>query len=270
MSGFAPRNLLDVGAGTGAAAWAAAAVWPTLSAATLLDREPAMVALGRRLAATAGEALPAEVTWQVGSPSTPLPPRDLVVAAYLLGELPDADRAATIARLWAATTTALVLVEPGSRAGFERILAARSSLIEAGAAIAAPCPGTVPCPVRSGPAWCHFLARLDRSPLHRRAKGAALSWEDEPYAYVVAVRPEAGPAVRLAPSPRVVLGRPRRRPGVVALRVCRDGRVDRIVRSRRDRAAYRAAGDLAWGDRVPPEVADDKAAAGDAGDGQDS
>jgi ribosomal protein RSM22 (predicted rRNA methylase) len=243
LPGFAPRRVLDVGAGTGATTWAARAVWPTLAEATLVEKEAAAIALGRAL-------LPADgVEWRTADVgSAALPGADLVTAGYLLGELDAAGRARIVERLWAATSGAIVLVEPGSRAGFARILESRSILLAAGARVAAPCPGDATCPV-AGPAWCHFLARLDRSPLQRRAKRAERSWEDEPYSYVVAARP----ALVVDPWPRVVLGRPRHRPGVVELRVCADGRIETVVRSRRDGAAYRIATDLEWGDAVPED-----------------
>src|SRR5262245_49277037 len=46
---FAPRTLLDVGAGSGAAAWAAGAVWPTVSELTLLDSDTNMIEIGQRV-----------------------------------------------------------------------------------------------------------------------------------------------------------------------------------------------------------------------------
>jgi len=251
LPGFQPASLLDAGAGTGAASWAATAVWTSLVELTLVDREAAAIALGRRLATTA--AAPGRVAgarWIVGDVDAELSPQsDLVVAAYLLGELPASEMDRAVARLWAATTGVLVLVEPGSRAGFERIRRARTALIEAGGTVAAPCPGNERCPI-DGPAWCHFLARLDRSPLQRRAKTAQRSWEDEPFSYVALARP----AVLAAPQPRVVLGRPRQRPGMVELRVCLDGRIETRTLSRRDGPAWRTARDLAWGDPVPPDV----------------
>jgi ribosomal protein RSM22 (predicted rRNA methylase) len=51
--------------------------------------------------------------------------------------------------------------------------------------------------------------------------------------------------------PRVVLGRPRRRPGLVEIRVCDDGRIETAVISHRAGSAYRAARDLTWGDAIP-------------------
>ena len=243
LPGFEPRSLLDVGAGTGAAAWAATAVWPDLAAVTLLEREPVVADLGRRLAADRGWS------WRAGDVSSAALPRaDLVTAGYVLVELPPDAVDAAVDRMWAATRGVLVLVEPGSRAGFARIIAARSRLIAAGAHVAAPCPGDLACPVAaSRTTWCHFLARLDRSPLHRRAKAAERSWEDEPFSYIVAARPE----VLADPRPRIVLGRPRRRPGVVELRICDDGRIETVVLSRRNGPAYRASTDLTWGDALP-------------------
>ncbi len=243
LPGFEPRSLLDVGAGTGAAAWAASAIWPDLMTISLLEREAAVADLGRRL------AVDRAWSWRTGDiVTTDLPEADLVTAGYLLGELPPDAVDAAVDRLWAATRGVLALVEPGSRAGFARILAARSRLIAAGAHVAAPCPGEEPCPVAgSRTAWCHFLARLDRSPLHRRAKAAERSWEDEPFSYVVAARPP----VIAEPRPRVVLGRPRRRPGVVELRICDDGRIETVVLSRRNGPAYRASTDVTWGDALP-------------------
>ncbi|GAC1668953.1 MAG: small ribosomal subunit Rsm22 family protein [Candidatus Limnocylindrales bacterium] len=253
MPDFRPGSLLDVGAGTGAASWAATTIWPTLVDLSLVDREPAAIDLGRRLAAVSGSPVLAAAHWRRADfgvvPDLDLAASDIVTAAYVLNELPAPAVAAVVARLWAATRGLLIIVEPGSRAGFERIRAARDALIEAGGHVAAPCPGDAACPI-SGAAWCHFIARLDRSPLQRGAKAAERSWEDEPFSFVALSR------VAAEPAPRVVLGRPRQRPGVIELRVCVDGRIDRRLWSRRHGRAYRTARDLAWGDVVPPGVLD--------------
>ena len=249
---FAPLSQLDVGAGTGAAAWAANAIWPGLSEVTLVDREPAMVDLGRRLAT--GHPSLATADWRLATMADELGARaDLVTAAYLLGELDDGGRPPFVGRLWAATRGVLILVEPGSTTGFERIRAARAALIVAGGHVIAPCPGDAPCPI-AGAAWCHFLARLDRSPLQRTVKSAARSWEDEPFSFVAVSREPAAPPG--GPTARVVLGRPRQRPGVIELRICVDGRIETRTLSRRDGPGWKAARDLAWGDAVPPEVLD--------------
>jgi ribosomal protein RSM22 (predicted rRNA methylase) len=189
-------------------------------------------------------------TWRLADVmEADLPASDLVVAGYLLGEVPAAGVAPLVDRLWAATRGVLVVVEPGSRAGHRRILEARTTAIGAGGTVVAPCPDNGTCPVAgSRTTWCHFLARHDRGPLRRGAKAGARSWEDEPFSYVVIARPE----VVGDPRPRVVLGRPRHRPGVVELRVCDDGRIETVVLSRRDGERYHAARKLSWGDPFHP------------------
>jgi ribosomal protein RSM22 (predicted rRNA methylase) len=246
-AGFAPATLLDVGAGTGASAWAARAVWGSVREATLIDRAGAAVELGRRLAAASSDDVLASAAWQVAALPGDLPSADLVTAGYLVGELNPSEASVLIDRLWAATRGVLVLVEPGSRAGFARVVAARDRLLELGANVIAPCPGPEPCPVAGSRAsWCHFIARLDRSPSHRRAKRATRSYEDELFSYVALARPEVMADAR----PRVVLGRPRHHPGRVELRVCIDGRIETRIVSRRAGETWRTAKDLDWGDAI--------------------
>ena len=233
--------------GPGATSWAATAVWPTIGPVVAVERERSAIELGRRLAEDR------DWTWRLGDAAASRPDAaDVVAAGYLLGEL-DPERAGAARRpglggdARASSSSSSRAVAPGS-SGSSR---PGTRLIAAGARIVAPCPGEADCPVAaSRTTWCHFLARLDRSPLHRATKRAARSWEDEPFSYVVAARP----SVVADPRPRVVLGRPRHRPGVVELRVCVDGRIETVVRSRRDGPAYRAARDLEWGDAVGPAV----------------
>ena len=50
LSPLSPRTLLDAGSGPGTAMWAATAVWPEIEQCTLIEREPEMIVLGKRLA----------------------------------------------------------------------------------------------------------------------------------------------------------------------------------------------------------------------------
>ena len=146
-------------------------------------------------------------------------------------------------RLWALTRGVLVIVEPGTPAGFERIVAVRAALTAAGAAVVAPCPHANICPM-AAPAWCHFGRRLPRSRDHRLVKGASAPFEDEKFAYVALARPgrrTLGRGERVLSTPRV--GKVE-----VAYRACTpDGLADRRV-SRRDRDRFARARRLDWGD----------------------
>ncbi len=46
---FAPKRMLDVGCGLGAASWAAATVWPSIAEITLLDRSTLVLNLATAL-----------------------------------------------------------------------------------------------------------------------------------------------------------------------------------------------------------------------------
>jgi ribosomal protein RSM22 (predicted rRNA methylase) len=197
LPGFAPASLLDVGAGTGAASWAAQAEWPDI-AVTMLDHNPALRALARRLA-DSGPLAQAEIL--AGDLGVEKPTADLVVAGYVLAELSE-DRAAAVALdLWQSAQKALVLIEPGTPQGFARIRAARAALIEAGGTIAAPCTHNNKCPM-AGDDWCHFSQRLPRSRDHMLLKGASVPFEDERYAYVAVSRtPVEHSAARILAPP---------------------------------------------------------------------
>jgi len=244
--GFDPRTLLDAGAGTGAASWAAVETWPRIAGATWLDASPPFLALAERLAVGGPRALSdAEARRADLTAAGPWPTCDLVVASYALAEIAPARQAEVVAALWAACAGVLVLVEPGTTAGHARLLAARDALISAGAALLAPCPHAQVCPL-AAPDWCHFSVRLPRSREHRLAKGAALPFEDEKFAYLVAARPGAAAA---APPKARVLARPRAGKPGIELKLCApDGRAERLLVGKRDKAAFARARRLAWGD----------------------
>ncbi|HST65885.1 MAG TPA: small ribosomal subunit Rsm22 family protein [Mycobacteriales bacterium] len=234
-----PGTLLDLGGGTGAAVWAAAATLPSLRAATVLDRSRDALALGRALAGHATAPLVTGATWTLGALGGTA---DLVTVAYVLGELPEGGRALVEQ---AAAAPAVAIVEPGTPAGHQRVLRARDILLRQGFSVVAPCPHDRECPWAQGPDWCHFAARLPRSALHRQVKGGTLGWEDEKFSYVVAVR---GPAAKAAGR---IVRHPYRRKGLVELAVCADG-IETVRVSRRQGPVYQAAKDAGWGDPWSP------------------
>jgi ribosomal protein RSM22 (predicted rRNA methylase) len=243
---FSPQSLLDVGAGPGTALWAVASRWPTLGAARLLEQSSTMRRWGALLAA--GAVLP-PIDWleaDLRGPAPELAPHDLVVIAYVLNELEPTARAPLLDRLWDLTGDILLLVEPGTPTGWQRILAARQQLLARGAAIVAPCPHAMACPLAT-PDWCHFARRVARSRLHRRAKGADVPWEDEKFIYLALARHPVSP-----PSARVIAP-PRAAPGHVRLKLClATGHMEQRIVSRRAGTAYRQARRLGWGDPFMP------------------
>ena len=104
----------------------------------------------------------------------------------------------------------------------------------------------------AGGQWCHFAVRLERSRLHRAAKGAALAYEDEKYSYVAMSRHPG------LPIEARVIGHPRARHGHVDLDLCTpDGlRLEMVSRSDRDR--YRRAQRLRWGSALDLDTTNDE------------
>lgn len=238
---FAPKTVLDVGAGPGTALWAAVECWPTLTDALLLEASPIFRTFGEQLAA---EMRQPHMTWRtcdVVVDKIDVEPRDLVILAYVLNELAAEDGQRLLEQLWRLTADTLVIVEPGTPAGWRRILGARRQLIEAGAHVIAPCPHANACPLQP-PDWCHFVRRVARSRLHRQAKRADVPWEDEKFSYV---------AVSRKPTMTVearVIARPRKASGRVTLKLCRpDGSAGEQLISRRDGVLFRRASRSDWG-----------------------
>jgi ribosomal protein RSM22 (predicted rRNA methylase) len=216
---FAPQTLLDVGAGPGTASWAAAETFSSLQDFALLDINTALQTLALdlgqahpRLGATMTCRRDAHALDEAG-------PADLVIASYL------------------------IVVEPGTPAGYARIIALRAQLIAAGAHVAAPCPHNGDCPL-SAPDWCHFAQRLPRLRVHKQVKGAKLPFEDEKFSYVALTRaPSTSGMSRVLAEP--VVGKIE-----VAAKLCTADGLKMAKVPRRDKAAYAKARRWRWGEAV--------------------
>jgi ribosomal protein RSM22 (predicted rRNA methylase) len=227
------ETILDIGAGTGAASLAARALFPKTKI-EMIERDAALAKEARALISGA------EIIAADAERIERFPERDLVIAAYSLGEI----GAGAALRLWQAARVALVVVEPGTPRGFALIRAIREELLAAGACMAAPCPGEMACPM-TDPDWCHFAARVERSSMHRRLKGGELGYEDEKYSYVAFTREQ------LSLPPARIVRRPQHHPGWIELRTCTTSGLKTGRVSRRDREVFRAARQAAWGDAFP-------------------
>jgi ribosomal protein RSM22 (predicted rRNA methylase) len=244
---FAPQNLLDVGAGPGTASWAAAEAFSSLQSFTLLDANDALRALGHDLGS--GSTRLRGMTYQRGEARAALAdaePADLVVASYMIGETSEAEQCALTELMWTKTRDTLLIVEPGTPAGYARIIAARAQLIAAGAHVAAPCPHDGKCPL-TAPDWCHFTQRLPRLRAHKQIKGAELPFEDEKFSYVALTR---APAAR---HPARVLAQPVVSKVEVSAKLCTPDGVIIATAPRRAKADYARARRWRWGDAVMEE-----------------
>ena len=242
---FAPQDLLDVGAGPGTASFAAAEAFSSLEDFTLLDANPALRELALGLSRDNERLHP--LKYEHGQVQALLADReaaDLVVASYVIGELGEAERRTLAELLWDRTRDTLLIVEPGTPAGYARILAVRAQLIASGAHVVAPCPHDGECPL-AAPDWCHFAQRLPRSRAHKEVKAADLPFEDEKFTYIALARkPAPQHFARLLAPPHLS------KVEATAKLCTADGLVLAKIPSR-DKSAYAAARRWRWGDLVP-------------------
>jgi ribosomal protein RSM22 (predicted rRNA methylase) len=241
---FAPKSLLDIGAGPGTATWAAAEAFLSLAGFTLIDANIALrtLAIGlfdkssrlSNIQYTRGDARAALTNTEAA---------DLVIASYLVGEIGEPERVTLADLMWAKTRDTLLIVEPGTPAGYARILALRAQLIALGGHVAAPCPHDAECPL-AAPDWCHFTQRLPRSQAHRQLKAAEVPFEDEKFAYVALSR------TPIAQRPARVLTQPEVSKVEVTAKLCTSDGVVFAKIPRRAKADYARARRWRWGDGV--------------------
>ncbi len=226
-------SVLDVGAGTGAASLAAYFL-TGCGDITCVEREQGMIDLGTEVSKRCG----ADFRWIKRDVGSGLKRRaDLVVSAYCLNEMTAAGRRAALEELWRAADKLLVIIEPGTPAGFSQLKQARELLTELGGNIAAPCPQIVGCPLTEGD-WCHFTARIARGRLHKRLKGGEAPYEDEKFGFIAFSREQCSPCeARILRHPKVESGK-------ITLKLCTaQGIEERVVtkKSPRFKAARKSS-----------------------------
>jgi len=239
---FAPQSLLDIGAGPGTASWAAAEAFSSLRSFVLLDDNDTLRTLALDL--MRGGFRLDDPDYRKGDARALLAaaePADLVIASYMIGELGERERTELGAAAWDKARDTLLIVEPGTPKGYERIIALRTQLIAQGAHVAAPCPHDRDCPL-TPPDWCHFAQRLPRSRAHKQIKDAELPFEDEKFAYVALTR---APVTYRPPR---ILAPPAVTKVEVITKLCTPEGLAFATAPRRDKSAYNDARKRRWGE----------------------
>jgi ribosomal protein RSM22 (predicted rRNA methylase) len=238
------RTVLDMGSGPGTALWAATQIFPSIGAVTGFEGDPRWIEIARRLGQCAEHLAMREAAWMQGDLTVNLPEGtwDLVVCSYALNELGESQRAELVRKAWARTARLLVIVEPGTKAGFANVLAVRTRLLQEGAILAAPCPHALACPMAQSGDWCHFAARVERTAEHRRLKDATLGHEDEKFSYIAFSRDAAKtPQARIVRHPKIFSG-------YTQLTLCTAGEIVNTTITRSKKEDWRRLKRLGWGD----------------------
>jgi ribosomal protein RSM22 (predicted rRNA methylase) len=239
------ESMLDLGTGPGTAMWASGESFSELFRVVGVEDAGDWIAIGKQLAQHSKLESIRNAEWRQQSVMQPVSSEmfDLVTVSYVLNELRAVDPVALAHSAWKCTGKVLLLIEPGTPAGFERLREVRQVLIAAGAHMVAPCPHANLCPMRNGN-WCHFAERVERTSEHRQTKLAVLGYEDEKYSYVVFARePIALPTAR-------IVRHPQKHSGHVQLELCVPHGLSRETVSKKQGARYKAARKAGWGDAI--------------------
>lgn len=165
----------------------------------------------------------------------------LGIASYLLNELQNIDKFLDILL---AHHEHILVIEPGTPDGYARILKVRDKALEKGFFVIAPCPHQKACPL-SGKDWCHFYKRVERSKILKQIKGASLGYEDEKFSYIFLSKTKA------LVHDGVILDKPVVHPFKVDMKVCcKDGSLQQLEISKKDKDSYKAAKKMSWGDFI--------------------
>uniref|UniRef100_A0A2P2IV86 Uncharacterized protein MANES_01G053800 n=2 Tax=Rhizophora mucronata TaxID=61149 RepID=A0A2P2IV86_RHIMU len=216
---FSPTKVMDFGAGTGSAFWAMREVWPkSVEKVNLVEPSQSMRRAGQSLIQGMKD-LPLIHSFDSIQALSKIVKKterehDLVIASYVLGEIPSLkDRITVVRQLWNLTRDVLVLIEPGTPHGSKIITQMRSHIlwmekrkcqkskqqsdetckdlvsVKSGAFIVAPCSHCGSCTLEKSGKYCHFVQRLQRTLSQRTYKcsmGEPLrGYEDEKFSYVV-------------------------------------------------------------------------------------
>ncbi len=245
----AVKSVLDLGAGPGTATLAALNHF-SVSHATLVEQTPEFV---KAVSAVLRASFPASEFNLISESvhNATFQQADLVMLSYLLTEMSDVQALNVYESSLKATKSYNLVVLPGTSAAFKFLLQLRDRAISLGYRVLAPCPHMGACSMaKEAEQWCHFRQRLSRSRVHQDIKKGTMGYEDEPYCYLLVAPADTSHAMEESTQGRVI-NTPRYRPGHIYVDVCaQSGVIETKCITKKDKAAYKAAKDLAWGGRI--------------------
>ena len=230
-------SMLDVGAGTGAATWAINELI-NLDKITCLEREKVMINTGKELMKNTKLK---DTEWKEFDilKDDIKEKTDIVVTSYMINELKEKENA--ILKLWKATEKILVIIEPGTPAGFKNIMQAREILLQQGAKIIAPCSHQGKCGLPKDD-WCSFYVRVARTGIQRLSKKGELGYEDEKFSYIAFSKTQENNGKDR------ILRHPQIRQGHIKIKLCTSNGIEERTITKKDGQIYKQAKKLDAGD----------------------
>jgi ribosomal protein RSM22 (predicted rRNA methylase) len=232
-------SVLDFGSGIGSSFFALKDIYPSLQDFLFIEKDRDLRIFGKRFLPKI-EGI--NFQWndnllpnQIG--------KDILLLSYVINEL-NFSCLEKIITTWIEDSKAkvLIIVEPGTTYGFEKILFVRELLVKNKINLVAPCSHINPCPLNKEKKWCHFSQRVQRSEMHRLVKLAKKGYEDEKYSYLIATKQDFNPYQAR------VIDRPLKRSGHITFSLCSNFGLKKEIVSKKDFTLYSKAKKMKWGD----------------------
>lgn len=169
-------TVLDVGSGTGACYFALKELDENLSI-DLIERDKNMIDVFKALTDGLVDVSVGDIRGFKSKTKA-----DLVISSYVLSELGEDDRKTALNNLMNASNGYVLVVDTGTPKTYEFMMDMKRFANGSGWHVVAPCMHGE-CALKND--YCQFFARVERSSLHRLAKDATLSYEDEKYFYLL-------------------------------------------------------------------------------------
>jgi ribosomal protein RSM22 (predicted rRNA methylase) len=245
MPSFSPQSFFDIGSGPGTGLWAADAIFSDVKECFTWEIDDEFNHLSQTLTQEHPILKKTIRRKRNLEKDRDFFSADLVLMSYSIGEIASEYWDSIFKELWSKLHHTLVIVEPGTPAGYDRILKIRDILLNQGANLIAPCPHAMACPL-SRPDWCHFYARVERSSLHRKIKNAELNYEDEKFSYLVFSKQSMEQECQSR-----ILRHPQIQKGYVKIVTCdKDRQIKNHTIRKKDKEIYKLVKKLDWGDCI--------------------
>lgn len=236
------ETVLDIGAGTGAVAWAINELINPKEI-TCLEREEAMRTVGQALIKYNSEMKKVQWISDDITNSNVVTGADLIVASYIINELKQEERKNVIKKLLDLESKIILIIEPGTPEGFKNIKEIQKIALENGRFIIAPCTTQQICKLSESD-WCHSTVRVERNKMHKILKSGELPYEDEKFSYIAISKENLGTAEsRILRHPMIETGK-------ITLKLCTNGNVEEKIITKKEKEKFKQAKKKKCGDAI--------------------
>ena len=257
------KTLIDVGAGTGSATLSISEQL-NLEKITCLEREAAMIDLGKTLLSESLNMIVKNASWKNidisdyihSDRSTTkkddkennetLLKADIVISSYMLNEFAEENILKIVNVLWRMTNDVLIIVEPGTPNDYKRLMKVKDYLIENGGNVIAPCICEKKCNLPLND-WCNFTCRVERTKLQKEVKCGNVPFEDEKFMYLAVSKndynSEKDKIARIIRHPII-------KSGMVEVKLCLNEQIINKTYTKKDKEIYKKIRKVKVGDII--------------------